>query len=96
MQFRDHNGNVVQNEYKISDRGEEDNIEKNVTYTENSQLELLSNLSSSTAIEQNTVRRSKRLTKTNPIIRLNKPVPSDYRKYSQKNERQRSHIRKGR
>ena len=42
---------------------------------ETSDLELLSILSSSTEIEQETkehkLRRSKRLTKTNPIVRLN-------------------------
>ena len=45
-------------------------------------------MSSSTEIEQETkehnLRKSKRLTKTNPIIRLNNPVPSDYSKYRQK------------
>ena len=54
-------------------------------------MELLSNLSSSTEIEQDTkernLRRSKRLTKTNPIVRLNNPAPLDYRKYSQKTKR---------
>ena len=55
---------------------------------ENSELELLSNLSSSTEIEQETkehnLRRSKGSIKTNPIITLNNPVPSDYMKYRQK------------
>ena len=59
---------------------------------DNSELELLSNLSSSTEIEEETkehnLRRSKGLTKTNPIFRrLNNPVLSDYRKYSQKTKR---------
>ena len=66
--------------------------------TENSELELQINLSSSTEIEQDTkvhnLRRSKRLTKTNPIVRLNNTVPSEYRKYSQKTER--PNIKKGR
>ena len=55
---------------------------------ENSELEVVSNFSSSTEIEQetkeHTLRSSKRLTKTNPIVRLNNAVPSDYRNYSQK------------
>ena len=51
---------------------------------ENSELELASNLSSSTEIEteeKEPVRRSKRLTKTNPIIRYNNPICHDYRKH---------------
>ena len=61
---------------------------------ETSDLELLSNLSSSTEIEQetkehNNSRRSKRPMKTNPIVRLNKPVPSDYRKYNRKTKQPR-------
>ena len=55
-----------------------------------SELELASNLSSSTELEEeieqpkNTnLRRSKRLTNTNPIVRLNNPVnQSDYRKHN--------------
>ena len=55
-----------------------------------SELELASNLSSRTEIEKDieqlenaNLRRSKRLTKTNPIVRLNNPVKqSDYRKHS--------------
>ena len=55
-----------------------------------SELELASNLSSSTEIEKDTeqlendnLRRSKRITKTNPIVRLNNPInQSDYRKQS--------------
>ena len=56
--------------------------------TTDSDLDLASNLSSSTEIDKETenlqeisLRRSKRLTKTNPVIRLNNPVnQSDYRK----------------
>ena len=64
-------------------------IEKN----ENSESDQLSNLSSSTEIEQDTkehnLRRSKRATKTNLIVRPNNTVPSEYRKYSQNlNDRQ--------
>ena len=56
---------------------------------ENSDLELASNLSSSTEIdteEKEPVRRSKRLTKTNPIIRYNNPICHDYRKHRKKTE----------
>ena len=56
--------------------------------TTDSDLDLASNLSSSTEIDKGTenlqktsLRRSKRLTKTNPVIRPNNPVnQSDYRK----------------
>ena len=44
---------------------------------ENSELDLASNLSSSTEIkteENERIRRSKRLTKTNPIVRYNNPI----------------------
>ena len=51
---------------------------------ETSDLELASNLSSSTEIEadrkteeEKSVRRSKRLTKTNPIVRYNNPICHD-------------------
>ena len=54
-----------------------------------SDLELASNLSSSTEIEKEiehieeaNIRRSKRLTKTNPIVKLNNPIKqTDYRKH---------------
>ena len=66
------------------------NNEKTENKLDMSELELASNLSSSTEIEndveqlENTnLRRSKRLTKTNPIVRLNNPInQSDYRKHS--------------
>ena len=65
------------------------NNEKTENKLDISELELASNLSSSTEIEndleqlENTnLRRSKRLTKTNPIVRINNPVnQSDYRKH---------------
>ena len=65
------------------------NNEKTENKLDTSELELVSNLSSSTEIEndleqlENTnLRRSKRLTRTNPIVRLNNPVnQSDYRKH---------------
>ena len=56
---------------------------------ENSELELASNLSSSTEIEteeKEPVRRSKKLTKTNPIIRYNNPICHDYRKHRKQTE----------
>ena len=84
LHIRDNNGKVIQNYNHHPKRGE-DNIEKNYLEEETSELELLSNLSSGTGIKQDTkehnLRRSKRLTKTNPIVRLNNPVPSDYSKY---------------
>ena len=83
IHFKDSNGKVSHNIIKSPKRGEEEEDE-----LENSELEMLSNLSSSTEIELETkehnLRRSKRLDKTNPIFRLNNPVPSDYRKYRQK------------
>ena len=83
VHIKDLNGKVSHNNTKTPKRGEEEEDE-----LENSEPELLSDLSSRTEIEQETkehnLRRSKRLTKTNPIIRLNNPVPSDYRKYRQK------------
>ena len=56
---------------------------------ENSDLDLASNLSSSTEIEneeKEPIRRSKRLTKTNPIVRYNNPVCYDYRSHRRKAE----------
>ena len=60
---------------------------------ENSELNLASNLSCSTELEadiqheeEKIVRRSKRLTKTNPIIRYNNPICHDYRRHRRKVE----------
>ena len=56
---------------------------------ENSELDLASNLSSSTEIEieeNEPIRRSKRLTKTNPIVTYNNPTYHDYRSYRRKAE----------
>ena len=76
IHLKDSSGKVSHNMIKSPKRGEEEKDE-----LENVELELLSNLSSSTEIEQETkehnLRRSKRLTKTNPIVRLNNPMPSD-------------------
>ena len=67
--IRDDNGKVFKNLNSFPKTGEENNFE-------NSELDLASNLSSSTEVEadikheeEKTVRRSKRLTKTNPIGR---------------------------
>ena len=51
------------------------------------ELDLASNLSSSTEIEteeKESIRRSIRLTKTNPIIKYNKQICHDYRSYRRK------------
>ena len=56
---------------------------------ENSELDLASNLSSSTEIEteeKEPIRRSKRLAETNPIIRYNNPICHDFRSYCRKAE----------
>ena len=85
--IKDLNGEVTHN-YNNTAYGGKENKEKNNLETETSDLELISNLSSSTEIEQETkehnLRRSKRLTKTNPIIRFNNPITSDYRKHRKK------------
>ena len=90
LPLKDNNGRVIQNNYQSPKGGEEDNVGNSYTEQDTSELELLSNLSSRTEIEQETkehnLRRSKRLTKTNPKIRLNNPVLSDYTKYRQKTE----------
>ena len=71
LYIKDSNGKVVQNFENTTYGGEEDN--KKNSKAEISKLELISNLSSSTEIEQETknqnLRRSKRLSKTNPIVR---------------------------
>ena len=84
--IRDDNGKVFKNLTSFPKTGEENNFE-------NSELDLISNLSSSTELEadikheeENTIRRSKRLTKTNPIVRYNNPVCHDYRKHRRKAE----------
>ena len=85
IHLKDSSGKVSHKMINSPKRGKEEKDE-----LENSEVELLSNLSSKTEIEQETkehnLRRSKRLTKTNPIVRLNNPVPSDYRKYRQKTQ----------
>ena len=79
--IRDENGKVL-TDNKTNPYTQKENFE-------NSDLELASNLSSSTEIdteEKEPVRRSKRLTKTNPIIRYNNPICHDYRKHRKKTE----------
>ena len=80
--IRDENGKVPINSNT--------NLKNNL---ETSDLELASNLSSSTEIEadiiteeEKNVRRLKRLTKTNPIVRYNNPVCHDYRKHRKRAE----------
>ena len=82
--IRDDNGKVFENLTSFPKTGEENNFE-------NSKLDLASNLSSSTELEadikhgeEKTIRRLKRLTKTNPIIRYNNPICHDYRKHRRK------------
>ena len=77
--IRDENGKVLSN----------NNTKVLAENLENSELELASNLSSSTEIEteeKEPVRRSKRLTKTNPIIRYINPICHDYRKHRKQTE----------
>ena len=79
--IRDKNGKVF-TDYNTNSNTLEDNFE-------NSDLDVASNLSSSTEIdtaEKESIRRSKRLTKINPIIRYNNPIGHDYRKHCKKIE----------
>ena len=82
--IRDDNGKVFKKSTSFPKTGEENNFE-------NSDLDLTSNLSSSTEIEadnkhedETTVRRSKRLTKTNPIVRNKNPICHGYRRHRSK------------
>ena len=79
--LRDENGKVL-----INNNSNQNALEDNF---ENSDLDLVSILSSSTEIdkeEKEPIRRSKRLTKTNPIIRYNNPICHDYRKHRKQTE----------
>ena len=81
VSIRDENGKVF-TDNKPNPNTFEDNLQ-------NSELDLASNLSSSTVIEteeKEPIRRSKRLTKSNPIVRYNNPVFHDYREYRRKAE----------
>ena len=81
----DKNVNVSQNSTKNPSEGKESNKGNNLDIESD-----LENFSSSTTIEHDVkdhnLRRSKRLTKTNRISRLNSPVPSDYMKHCLKTE----------
>ena len=79
--IRDENGKVFTNNNTNSNTLE-DNME-------NSDLDLAKNLSSSAEIdteEKEPIRRSKRLTKTNQIVRYYNPLGHDYRKHRKKTE----------
>ena len=82
---RDENGKVFPDN-TTNPKALEDNLEY-------SELDLARNLSSSTEIETDqkneewkSIRRSKRLTKTNPIVKYKNPVCHDYRKHRSKTE----------
>ena len=84
--IRADNGKVFKNLTSFSNTGEENNFG-------NSELDLVSNLSSGTEIradikheEEKPVRRSKRLTKTIPIIKDKNPICHDNRKHRRKAE----------
>ena len=79
--IRDENGKVF-TDSNANSNTLEDNLE-------NSDLDLASNLSSSTEIEaeeKEPIRRSKKLTKTNPIAKYCNPICHDYRKHRKKTE----------
>ena len=79
--IRDENGKVF-----TDDKPHPSTFEDNL---ENSELDLASNLSSSTEIEteeNEPIRRSKRLIKTNPVLRYNNPICHDYRSHRTKAE----------
>ena len=79
--IRDENGKVF-TANKPNPSTFEDNLE-------NSELDIPSNLSSSTEIEteeKEPIRKSKRLKKTNPIVRYNNPICHDYRSHRRKAE----------
>ena len=84
--IRDDNGKVFKTLTSFPKTGEENNFEK-------SELDLASNLRFSTKLEadikhdeEKTIRRSKRLTKANPIVRYNNPICHDYRRHHGKTE----------
>ena len=70
--LRDENGKVL-----INNNSNQNALEDNF---ENSDLDLIDKE------EKEPIRRSKRLTKTNPIIRYNKPICHDYRKHRKQTE----------
>ena len=83
--IRDENGKVF-TDNNTNPNALEDNLE-------NSELDLAINLSSSTEIEtdqkkrrKESIHRSTRLTKTNPIVKYNSPVCHDYKKHRKKTD----------
>ena len=80
--IRDENGKAFNNDNIFPNEGEENSLD----------LDFANNLSSSTEQEtdvkreEKKVRRSKRLPKTNPIIRYNNPIYHDYRNHRRKAE----------
>ena len=81
--IRDENGKVFNNNKTFPNTGEENSFD----------LDFANNLSSSTELEtdvkheeEKKVRRLKRLTKTNPIVRYNNPICHDYRNHRRKAE----------
>ena len=79
--IQDENGKVFTNNNTNSNTLE-DNLE-------NSDLDLAKNLSSSAEIdteEKEPIRRSKRLTKTNSVVRYYDPLGHDYKKHRKKTE----------
>ena len=84
--IRDENGKVFKNDKTFPNEGEENSLD----------LDFANNLSSSTELEtdvkreEKKVRRSKRLPKTNPIVRYNNPICHDYRNHRRKAELGRS------
>ena len=80
--IRDENGKAFNNNNIFPNEGEENSLD----------IDFANNLSSSTELEtdvkreEKKVRRSKRLPKTNPIIRYNHPICHDYRNHRRKAE----------
>ena len=80
--IRDENGQAFNNKNIFPNEGEENSLD----------IDFANNLSSSTELEtdvkreEKKVRRSKRLPKTNPIIRYNNPICHDYRNHRRKAE----------
>ena len=81
--IRDENGKV------FTDKLTQTHLSTFQDNQENSELDLASNLSSSTEIEteeKEPILRSNRLTKTNPIVGYNNPICHDYRSHRRKAE----------
>ena len=95
---RDTKVKVIRQYSKNSNRVDAGNLENNLE-AEFSEPELNSILSSRIEIEQDTKenysRRSRRPTKTNPIVRQKNSVPSESRKYRQKTKYPEAHQYRG-